>query len=71
MTARPNTLWPIGTSVEFVDAWGRNPITGRVARHYGESNVLVEEPRGVVHFGATARITSDPPAELSLEDMLA
>lgn len=69
MTNRPNTLWPIGTRVRYTDAWGRNPVEGAITKHYGETNVLVEDTRGVVHFGPTWRIETVPPAALPTIDL--
>lgn len=57
---RPNTLWPVGTHVEFVDAWGRNPVQARVIRHINQFEVLAEDARGVRHCGQTWRIATAP-----------
>ncbi len=68
----PNTTYPIGTRVGFLDPWGRNPIEGVVARHYGETDILIEDARGVVYFGATWRVESvlgSAPAKLSAIDL--
>lgn len=59
----PNKNWPLGTRVDFLDAWGRNPVAGRITAHYGEHEVRVEEPRGVVHTGQTWRIVDEPDLE--------
>lgn len=65
---RPNTLWPIGTPVLFLDAWGKKPVYGKVIRHYKEHEVLVEELSEVRHFGQTWRIATEPPAPESEDD---
>lgn len=72
MIERLNKLWPRGTEVTFLDAWMKNPATGKVIAHYGTTNVLVEDRRGVRHFGSTHRIASDPPDTLDdmFEDLL-
>ena len=71
---RPNALWPVGTKVFYSDAWGRNPVEGSIKKHYGETNVLVEDVTGVVHFGPTWRIETDPPARprpsIDLDDLI-
>lgn len=59
---RCNLLWPFGTTVTFVDAYGRNPVKGKIIKFYGETNVLVEDGRGVTHFGSTDRIVSPVPS---------
>jgi hypothetical protein len=70
-TNRPNTLWPVGTVVTFVDAWGANPLRGRVIRHYGTVEALIESAGEIRHFCQTWRITSEPPAsDLDFEEML-
>jgi hypothetical protein len=70
---RPNTLWPVGTKVTYLNAYGLEPIDGVVIKHYGETNVLVEDPRGVRHFGATWRIFTAPPSPkrtVDLDDLI-
>lgn len=60
----PSSLWPIGSHVVYLDAYGHNPVKGKVIQHYAiETNVLVEDERGVRHFGQTWRIASEPPSE--------
>lgn len=54
----PNTDFPVGTKVSFVDPYGRNPVEARVRRHFGETDVTVEDERGVIYFGATWRIVA-------------
>lgn len=71
---RPNTLWPVGSKVSYGDAWGRNPVEGSIKKHYGDTNVLVEDATGVVHFGPTWRIETDLPASkrsaVDLDDLM-
>lgn len=72
MTNPPNTNFPLGSKVRMLDAWGRNPVVGRVTAHYGVDQVRVEDTRGVVHTGQTWRVSAVPAADdFSLEDMLA
>lgn len=60
----PSKLWPIGTPVDYLDAYGFNPVKGKVIAHYAiETNVLVEDTRGIRHFGQTWRIATEPPSE--------
>lgn len=66
---RPNTLWPVGTKVTYLNAYGLEPVDGIITRHYGETNVLVEDARGVRYFGATWRISSQPPAAKPIVDL--
>lgn len=69
--SRPSKLWPLKCSVTMVDAWGFNPVKGKVIAHYPiETNILVEDARGVRYFGETWRITSAPPAEGLFDDLL-
>ncbi len=68
---RPSGNWPIGTKVTYADAWGHNPVDGRVISHYAnEHNILVEDVRGVRHFGQTWRITSGLPVQDMFDDLL-
>lgn len=61
---RPSKLWPIGSAVDYLDAYGLNPVKGKVIAHYPvETNILVEDTRGIRHFGQTWRIDSAPPSE--------
>ncbi|MEH0291812.1 hypothetical protein V6R98_02185 [Agrobacterium sp. CCNWLW71] len=66
---RPNTLWPVGTKVTYLNAYGLEPVDGAVIKHYGETNVLVEDARGVRHFGATWRIATTPPSPKQIVDL--
>lgn len=66
---RPNTLWPIGTKVTYLNAYGLEPVDGVVIKHYGDFNVLVEDGLGVRHFGATWRISTAPPSPKSAVDL--
>ncbi|KDR87703.1 hypothetical protein L905_19080 [Agrobacterium sp. TS43] len=66
---RPNVLWPVGTKVTYLNAYGLEPVEGVVIKHYGETNVLVEDGRGVRHFGATWRIATAPPSSKMIVDL--
>lgn len=67
----PAKTWPLKSSVRMVDAWGQNPVDGKVIAHYPvETNILVEDTRGIRHFGQTWRVVSAPPAPVSLFDDL-
>jgi hypothetical protein len=68
---RPSKLWPIGTTVSFLDAHGHNPVTGKVITHYpNEFNILVEDKRGCVHFGQTWRVATPSPFDFMFDDLL-
>ncbi|NSZ73920.1 hypothetical protein G6L74_09220 [Agrobacterium tumefaciens] len=66
---RPNSLWPVGTKVTYLNAYGLEPVDGVVIKHYGATNVLVEDGRGVRHFGATWRISNAPPSSKPVVDL--
>jgi hypothetical protein len=68
---RPSKLWPIGSKITFADAWGHNLVDGRVIAHYPDpNNILVEDTRGVRHFGQTWRVTSGVPSHDMFDDLL-
>lgn len=63
---RPSKLWPVTTPVTMVDAWGQNEVSGKVIRHFqNEFDILVEDTRGIIHFGETWRLTSEPPKQIA------
>lgn len=72
MTDRPNTLWPKGAEVRFLDAYGKNPRRCRVLKHINEFDLLVEDERGIRHLGKTWRVADEPPAPVAdmFEDLL-
>lgn len=60
--ARPSSLWPAGTKVTMLDAWMKNPRDGKVVYLPNADHVVMEDGRGIRHFGHTSRIISEPPA---------
>lgn len=61
---RLSSLWPLKTEVIYLDAWGLNPVKGKVVQHYDNPhNIRVEDAHGIVHFGQTWRIDGDPPSQ--------
>lgn len=70
-TNLPSKTWPIGSTVTMVDAYGFNPVDGKVIRHYPiETNILVEDAKGIVYFGETWRIISAAPRRDLFDDLL-
>lgn len=67
---QPNSLWPVGSRVTFVDARGFSPRPGQVIRHYNQQEVLIEDDRGVHHFCRTWRIKTNPRPLDSFDDLL-
>jgi hypothetical protein len=69
---RPKTLWPVGSKVQFLDAWMRNPSTGTVVNvTTGDHHLCADDTRGIRHYLHTDRITSAPPGpDLPFDDLL-
>lgn len=62
----PNSEFPLGSRVSFVDAWGERPVEGRVTAHYGTDQIRVEDVDGVVYTGLTWRATAVQEGKPSL-----
>jgi hypothetical protein len=66
--------WPVGTRVELLDAWFRNPIEVKVTKHPNAEHIISEDDRGVVYYAHYKRITrivkKATPDRLSFEDLL-
>lgn len=69
--ARQSSLWQIGDKIVMLDAWMRNPTAGRIVMLPNAENVVMEDERGVRHYGSTARIVDDPPASRNKKDEFA
>ena len=72
---RPNSLWPMGSRFDLLDADRRNPIeVRRVAVDTNDLHVVGEDANGIRHYAHTDRIVSEARFEKkaveSFDDLL-
>jgi hypothetical protein len=64
---RRNDAWPVGTQIQFVDAWGNNLTTGKVvAVKCDVFSLCADDARGVRYHLRTDRIRTSVSENESL-----
>lgn len=46
----------VGDKIQFLDAYGKNPVKATILKLYERSAVLVEDDRGIRHYGGVWRV---------------
>ena len=46
----------VGEKVQFLDAYGKNPVNATILKFYERNAVLVEDDRGIRHYGGLWRL---------------